>query len=277
MARPDQPRRLIVNADDFGRSHSINDAVIRAHHEGILTTASLMVNGHAFDHAVRLARENPTLGVGLHLSLVCDRSTLKPTEIPSLVDNRYNFTDSPVWAGVNYFFRPRIRAQLRHEIHAQFQRFQTAGLTLDHVNGHLNLHLHPTILSLLTRHSREWQVRQMRLTRDPLWLNLRLAGGHYAYRLSHALIFRMLCLRSCPMLKARGILHTRYVFGLLQNSRVDERYLLRLLSRLPAGDQEIYSHPCSEEFPQELAALVSPRVRETVHKLGIQLIRYQDL
>lgn len=277
MARPDLRRRLIVNADDFGRSHSINEAVIQAHREGILTSASLMVNGHAFDHAVRLAQANPTLGVGLHLSLVCGRSTLKPTEIPTLVDKRYNFTNSPVWAGLSYFFRPKVRPELRHEIHAQFQRFHTTGLTLDHVNGHLNLHLHPTIFGLLTRHSREWQVRQMRLTRDPLWLNLRLAGGRYFYRLSHALIFQLLCLRSRSALRHRGIGTTRFVFGLLQNAHVDEAFLLKLLPRLPHGDLEVYSHPSGDEFPNELEALISPRVREMVNDQGIELVRYQDL
>src|SRR5947208_8992213 len=63
MGRPKAVRRLIVNADDFGRSHSINQAVVRAHREGILTTASLMVNGGAADEAIELARQNPQLGV----------------------------------------------------------------------------------------------------------------------------------------------------------------------------------------------------------------------
>src|SRR5688572_11349613 len=80
------PRRLIVNADDFGRSPSINDAVIRAHREGILTTASLMVNEPACDQAVTLAKENPRLGVGLHLSLLFGRSALPHNEIPGLAN-----------------------------------------------------------------------------------------------------------------------------------------------------------------------------------------------
>jgi predicted glycoside hydrolase/deacetylase ChbG (UPF0249 family) len=63
MGSASKIRRLVVNADDFGRSASINAAVIRAHQEGILTTASLMVNGSAFNEAVALAHENPKLGV----------------------------------------------------------------------------------------------------------------------------------------------------------------------------------------------------------------------
>src|SRR4051794_25071988 len=79
-------RRLIVNADDFGRSANINCAVVRAHLEGILTTASLMVNEQGSDEAITLARENPRLGIGLHLTLLCGHSALPPERIPGLVD-----------------------------------------------------------------------------------------------------------------------------------------------------------------------------------------------
>jgi len=88
-------RRLIVNADDFGRSPSINEAVIRAHREGILTSASLMVNEPASDAAVELARQNPSLGVGLHLTLVLGHATLPPQEIPGIVNECGEFSDQP--------------------------------------------------------------------------------------------------------------------------------------------------------------------------------------
>jgi len=146
-------RRLVVNADDFGRSHSINQAVVRAHREGILTTASLMANGEAAAEAVELARQNPRLGVGLHVSLVCGTSALSPGEIPGLVDARGNFGDYPIAAGFRYFFRPELRRQLEREMAAQFEKFRATGLTLDHVNGHLHFHLHPTIFRILMRHA----------------------------------------------------------------------------------------------------------------------------
>src|SRR6266567_2315923 len=99
-------RRLIVNADDFGRSPSINEAVIRAHREGVLTTASLMVNEPACDEAAALARENPGLGVGLHLTLVLGHSALAASQIPGLVNGQQKFTDNPASAGFRYFFLP---------------------------------------------------------------------------------------------------------------------------------------------------------------------------
>src|SRR5271168_4471155 len=105
-------RRLIVNADDFGLSSSVNAAVIRAHREGILTTASLMVNEPGFTEAVVLAKENPTLGVGLHLTLLHGHSALPPDQIPGLVNARGEFSNSPVGVGMAYFFKPSLREQL---------------------------------------------------------------------------------------------------------------------------------------------------------------------
>src|SRR6266540_1720824 len=98
-------RRLIINADDFGRSRSINEAVIRAHREGILTTASLMVNEAPCGEAVELAKQHPTLGVGLHLTLLLGHSALSPQEIPGLVNERGEFSNDPVKVGFQYFFR----------------------------------------------------------------------------------------------------------------------------------------------------------------------------
>ena len=123
-ARP--VHRLIINADDFGLSHEVNTAVIRAHTEGVLTTASLMVNEEGFGEAVQLARQHPRLGVGLHLSFVCGRSALRQSEIPNLVDAQQRFPDCPVSAGMKFFFDPRCRQQLEREITAQFERFFAA-------------------------------------------------------------------------------------------------------------------------------------------------------
>jgi hopanoid biosynthesis associated protein HpnK len=277
MARPDSIRRIIVNADDFGRSHSINQAVIRAHREGVLTTASLMVNEPGFDEAVALARENPKLGVGLHLSLVCGRSALPPGKIPGLVNVRGDFSSKPVAAGFRYFFNRGLREQLRAEIHGQFARFHATGLPLDHVNGHLHLHLHPTIFRILMEDATQLGIRRMRLTRDCLSRSRRMARGHWFYRVSHAVIFRLLSQYACNQLRQKDIRYAQITFGLLQNHRVDEEYILKLLPELPPGDSELYSHPSLDEFKHEFDALVSPRVKELVKKLGIELIRYQDL
>lgn len=277
MGPGDPRRRLIVNADDFGLSPAVNEAVARAHREGILTSASLMVNADACTAAVSMTKDHPRLGVGLHLVLVCGRATLPHHEVPGLTSAAGDFSQHPVSTGLRYFLRRDLREQLRREIAAQFARFRETGLRLDHVNGHLNLHLHPTVFRLTLDPAVTRQCRCWRLTRDRLRLNVRLADGAWAYRLSHAAVFALLSAWARPQLERCGIRHTAHVFGLLQNGRVDEDYVLRLLPRLPPGDSELYSHPSLTEFRHEFEALVSRRVRAAVQAQGLELIRYQDL
>jgi chitin disaccharide deacetylase len=276
-AIPRLGRRLIVNADDFGRSHSINQAVIRAHQEGILTSASLMVNEPGFAEAVKLARENPRLGIGLHLALILGHSTLPPEKIPGLANARSEFSRNPVSTGWRYYFNRRLREPLRAEIHAQFDKFRATGLPLDHVNGHLHLHLHPVVFRILMADAEKLGIRRMRFTRDSLALSRRLTRGRWLYRMAHAAIHAWLSRRAREPLRRRGIKHVQITFGLLQDSRVDEDYVLKLLPELPPGDSELYSHPSLDEFKHEFDALVSPRVKAQIEKLGIELIRYQDL
>jgi len=277
MAPPDSRRRLIVNADDFGASAGVNQAVIRAHREGILTTASLMVNEPGLAEAVRLARETPRLGVGLHLTLLMGHAALPPEKIPGLVNARGEFSNHPVGVGMRYFFQRRLRAQLRAEIHAQFEKFHATGLPLDHVNGHLHLHLHPVVFSILMEDAGALGIRHLRLTRDCLARSRRLGRGRWFYRLSHALIYELLSGRAREPLRRRGIRHAQITFGLLQTARVNEADILKLLPELPAGDSELYSHPSLDEAEPEFAALISPRVQDRVRELGVQLVRYQDL
>lgn len=277
MGRLEGRRRLVVNADDFGRSSSINEAILRAHREGILTTASLMVAGEAFEEAVAIARSTPTLGVGLHLTLVHGKSVLPAARIPGLVASSGRFSDNAPLAGFRYWARRDLREALGAEMAAQFERFRATGLPLDHVNGHLHLHLHPVVLDLLVGRAREWGVERVRLTRDSLRTSLRVQRGRWFYRLSHALIFSLLSRRAEPVLKRLGMRHTDAVFGLLADGVVDEGYLLKVLPELPVGDVELYSHPSLDRFRHEFEGLISPRVRRMTEELGFERVRYQDL
>ena len=269
--------RLIVNADDFGSSHGANRAIIRTHREGIVTSASLMVNGDAAGHAVRLSRENPELGIGLHLVLAGGKSTLKPSEILGVVNHRFEFERSPIRAGLRYQFTRKLQPFVRQEVDAQFREFRTAGLRLDHVNGHLHFHMHPLILRMLKRHAMDWNIRAIRLPRDPLLLNLRIAFGRYLYRLSHAFLFSLMNRGESESLHRRHIIHADRVFGLLQDGRITEAYLLRLIDNLYPGTFELYAHPDEGAHAHETEALCSPLVRRRIEERGIQLIRYGDL
>jgi chitin disaccharide deacetylase len=271
-------RLLIVNADDFGLSASANHAIIRAHRDGILTSASLMVNEPGFEEAVALAREHPRLGIGLHLTLLCGHSTLPPAKIPGLINGSGEFDYNPVRVGFKYFLRRRqLREQLRAEIVAQFEKFRATKLPLDHVDSHHHLHAHPIVFRILIESALELGITHLRLTSEPFGVHARLAMGYRLERLSHGLAYWLLAGPARRQLQRLEIKHTDAVFGLLQDAQVDERYLECLLPRLPVGISEIYSHPSLDRFRHEMEALISPRIRALVEKLGIRLIRYQDI
>ncbi len=277
MASDGPSRQLIVTADDFGRSSEINQAVIRAHRQGILTGASLMVNGLAAGEAVRLAHKHPTLAVGLHLTLAGGKSTLPRRDIPDLVDPFDNFSNAPITAGFRYWADRRLRSQLRSEIAAQIERFRSFDLPLDHLDGHLNIHLHPTILGLLLEQAPARGIEHVRLTRDPLSIDRKIGTNAWPYRLTHTTIFRILADLAAPKLRAQDIAFTDHVFGLLQNDRVDEPYVLRLLDQLPPGVSELYCHPDSDIHRHELDALISPGVAAAIQTEGIRLTTYREL
>ncbi|MCX8156600.1 MAG: hopanoid biosynthesis-associated protein HpnK [Verrucomicrobiae bacterium] len=270
-------RRLIVNADDLGRTAEHNAAVEQAHVEGILTSASLMVNEPAAGAAVAMARGHPGLAVGLHVTLIQGRAALPAGELGGLVDEAGQFGRDPVVVGWRYFWRRDWREPLRRELEAQLGRFRETGLRLDHVNGHLHLHQQPVVFKLLLELAPAWGIRHVRVVREPLGPNWRAARGRYGVRLLHAGIFAALGRGQRRALARRGIRCAGAVFGQLQDGRVDEAYVLGLLPHLPAGDSELYSHPTVTEFKHELDALCSPRVKALVGRLGLQLIHYGDL
>jgi chitin disaccharide deacetylase len=267
-------KRLILNADDFGIALEVNEAVECAHRDGALRAASLMVGAPAAGDAIERAQRMPTLAVGLHLVLVNGRPVLPAERVPDLVDERGNFLVDLVRAGVRFFFRRGVRAQLAAEIRAQFERFAATGLRLDHADAQSHMHVHPTIFALVLAIGREYGLRAVRIPREP-------DGGTRSIAPWLALM----------RLRARraGIICNDYAFGVNEAGSLTEERVLQMLDRLPDGLTEIFFHPATAAFAgadlgteryrwtEELAALTSPRVRAAIERNGIQSVTYGEL
>src|ERR1700761_7926718 len=88
-------KNLIVNADDLGWTEGVNRGIVEAHRKGLVTSTSLLANGCAFESAVKAARRNPELGVGVHLNL-CDGVPKAPVkEVSGLVNGGGRFEGGP--------------------------------------------------------------------------------------------------------------------------------------------------------------------------------------
>ena len=201
-------KQLIITADDYGAAPEVNQAVERAHKDGVLTAASLMVSGAAAADAVARARKLPKLRVGLHLVLVDGKPVLPARLVPDLVDRNGNFRNDMARAGAAIFFRSKVKAQLAAEIEAQFEAFAATGLKLDHVNAHKHFHLHPTIAALIVTFAAAHGAKGARVPLEPQKIlaqiephqpvRYRVADGPFLARAAAAFhAERDQCTRSC--------------------------------------------------------------------------------
>jgi hopanoid biosynthesis associated protein HpnK len=280
--------RLIVNGDDFGKSPEVNNAIIRAFRAGTLTSCSLMAAGDAFDHAVLLARENDGLAVGIHLVTVQGRAVLPHSEIPAIVDREGRFPDSPVAAGLKYYFSTAARRQLARELSAQFQKFHATGLKLSHVDSHLHMHVHPVVFAVSLGLAEQYEVRRMRLPRDDFRLAVRFRKEHLAARAITTLVFELLSRRMKRVLLERGFSFPERAYGHLYSGRMTIEYVLFVLDHLRTGNHEIYFHPADlggvpasgpeqHQCAKELDILLSRDFMNRLLDPGIDLTSYFEL
>jgi hopanoid biosynthesis associated protein HpnK len=266
-------KRVLFSADDFGLSLAVNEGVERAHRDGLLSTASLMVAGDAAADAVARARRLPDLRVGLHLVTIEGPSVLPPADIPLLVDGRGQFPSDQLLLGLRYFFCPAVRRQLAREIEAQFTAFAGTGLRLDHANAHKHMHLHPTVGAMLIRAGMRHGLPALRVpTEPPGPLGFPETPGARALRHWTRL------LRS--QARRAGLAVNDQCFGLAWSGHMTPDRVRTLIARLPDGFSEIYFHPAAGRDPlldrlmpeyeheAELAALCDPALPAALHAAG---------
>jgi len=245
-----------------------------------------MPGGAAFDEAVALAAANPGLQVGVHITLVQGRSVLSHTASPSLAPGG-DFGNNPVKEGMRYFFVKSLRPQLKAEIEAQIQKCRDAGIKLTHVDGHLNIHMHPTVFDILVELMPKYGITTFRLSRENLSAELSIARNRLLGKYADAFIFARLAGRCKKELDRLGIRYAGEVKGLLNSGSMTEEYLLKALGTVSEDLTEIYFHPgcrpCAEldrwmptyRHDDELAALTSKAVRRRMAELGLKLRNYR--
>ena len=243
-----------------------------------------MVGAAAAADAVARARLLPELRVGLHLVLVDGRPVSPVAEVPALVGKDGEFDRNLARVGIRFFFLPKVRDQLAREIRAQFEAFRATGLTLDHVNTHKHMHLHPSVAALIIEIGRDYGMRSLRVPDEPVAV-LRRAFPQERFPPT---LYRPWVKRLQRHLRSAGFRVNDHVFGLAWSGGMTEDRVMGLLPHLPDGVSEIYFHPATRpaarlasampgyRHPDELAALVSPAVRDRIAALGIRLATYSD-
>jgi predicted glycoside hydrolase/deacetylase ChbG (UPF0249 family) len=252
-------KRLIVNADDFGRATGVNAGVLRAHRDGIVTATTLMVGAPAADEAGRIARATPSLDVGVHLTITYGRPISDPSTVRSLVDRDGAFPRTP---GAFLRTERADRAEALVEYRAQFSRArELVGRAPTHLDTHHWVHDEPGL---------EWAIAALaaetgaavRPHDDPQRDRLRAGGARTvdAYR--------------------RDFQH---------EGHVDLATLEGILDTLQEGVTELGCHPGEPDAElartstyallrvTELATLTDPRAKAAVDRNRIILSNYSAL
>jgi predicted glycoside hydrolase/deacetylase ChbG (UPF0249 family) len=258
---------LIPNADDFGYTRDVNEGIIHAHRQGILTATTLMATGAAFDHAVALAHQNPGLDVGVHLVLV--GSDGFPPTVARLIGE--------LVAG---------RIRVYDELSAQVRKVREAGIRPSHLDTHKHTHLLPPVLDAVARIASEFQIPWVR---RPFDLPLHAGGVPWQRQaVSRGLGFARA--RFHRVLTRHGCRTTDHFAGFQITGHYDGVELARLIRQLPEGVTEFMCHPgfCTEELQaartrlkesrqRELDALTSAEVRAAIQESGVTLASYGDI
>ncbi|MGH9422752.1 MAG: carbohydrate deacetylase [Thermoanaerobaculia bacterium] len=240
-------RRLIVTADDVGIHRGMTEGAIRGHREGIVTACSVVANGIAFDNAIDRLRDVPSLEVGVHLTLVEEKS-LTGMRFPK--------------SYIGFVLGRKDLAAIERELRAQIELVLATGLRVTHLNGHQHLHMWPSVFDITLRLAKEYGIGYVRVVRD------RGGQGGIVRRVSIAALNHL-----GRSIKDRTI-------GVMEAGHLSTDRIIELLAFVD-GTTELVTHPGIgvDAYPQwryswdaETEALCDPRVRQAVADGGIELV-----
>ncbi len=266
-------KKLVLNADDFGFTPDVNEGIVEAHRRGILTATTLMANGAAFDDAVRLARQTPSLDIGCHLVLIGGQSLV---------------TGRPLPLSVPQLLGALARRQIRpyDELKAQVEKILAAGIRATHLDTHKHTHLAPPVLDAVARLGEEFDIRWVRRPFDFPLTAVRVPAVKRLTSRALGVMRR----RFHRVLARHGCRTTDHFAGFQITGTFRIAELVALVGALPEGSTELMTHPgrcgaalCAartrlkDSRQHELEALVAPEVREALRQNGVELTNYAGL
>lgn len=280
-------KQLIINADDFGIHPAVNEAVHKAATEGILTSTSLMAGGDAFDEAVEMARSMPSLGIGIHLTLVGGiKPVLPPSEVPSLTWDNGVFCHDYGKLIVRDLEGKISLSEVYAEWDAQIQKIMNTGLLVTHMDGHQHMHMWPHFYPIARDLAKKYHISCMRVPDEDVLFGMK--DGHiirWAAKNGLSLLSRM----HRPDLKKNHIRTNDHFFGMLYGGHLSPERFAKFILQTKPGITEIMCHPSADtramedtfhwgyHGEDELAGLLADINRELIEKKQISLISYRDV
>ena len=271
-------KTLIVNADDFGLTHSINQGIIKCFNDGIVTSASILPNGRAFEEAVNLAKEC-NLNVGIHLTLMDGEPLSRSELVRSLIAKNNYFPGNYVDFSLRYFSKRILLNDIETEFRAQIEKFMDAGLEPRHVNGHNHVHIFPGIIDIVINLMKEYGIKFIRVPCTPVFSSFKRLS------LNSIAKFFLVSFARAAMRKIsnRNLYTTDFFEGLFISGALTKKNLHEVLEGINAGLTELMCHPgyvdnellalysWNYNWENELNALCDDEIKKKIESLGIKL------
>ena len=289
-------KRLIVNADDFGLTAKVNEAIIDGHCRGLISSTSLLANGEAFECAVALSRQAPRLGIGVHWNLTEGKPAAPGCSIPSLVNGKEFFARTPgsLWRAI---ILGRVSTvDIERELRAQIEKVLAAGVAPTHLDSHKHVHALPVLGKMGIKLAREYGIGAIRCVAErwpaPGGLLRRYprATTTIIRQLLNGFALALISRGWSRQLRRAGVACASHFYGLTATGFLDEEILGEILSRLPDGTSELMCHPgivdnalrrtptrLLEQREMEYRALTRPAMKRLAQDLGIQLVNYREM
>jgi len=230
-------RLVIINADDFGLHEAVNKAIVHAHRHGVVTSASIMACGTAFEDAVVRWRTCPDLGVGIHLTLVEERPVAPVDQVSTLV-NKDGFLPRSYMAFARRWLSRRISlGDVVRELEAQVDKVLQAGIIPSHFDSHQHVHCLPGIWRTVVNLARKYHVPYVRLPRFDS-LHADATAVQSAVRAGVNVMAWLRGQASSPTVK-----HADRLGGLAFSGRMTAPRLLSILNNVDPGLTEVMVHP----------------------------------
>ncbi len=287
-------KNLIVNADDLGWTAGVNRGIAEAHRNGIVTSASLLANGSAYEDGVRTARELPSLGVGVHLNLSDGKPIAPPNEVRSLLKETGEFSDDPASLLLRLTTKSLKLSHAEKEWDAQIRKILSDGIRPTHLDGHKHVQMLPGLFAIVLRLARKHDIDAVRISHESSSLRAALSndGESAGVRLKQGVQARglkLLARDARQMAERAGIASADYFCGIAQTGVLTLNGVRNLLAHLPDGTTELMCHPgyadadlqnsttrLQQSRETELQILTDQSVRKIIAERGIRLINYAE-
>ena len=286
-------RNLIVNADDLGWTEGVNRGIVEAHQKGLVTSTTLLANGRAFEGALEAARQNPGLGIGVHLNLGDGRPTAPAEKVRGLLNGAGDM-DGGTEALLLRIASGRLRIEeVEREWDAQIRKVRESGIAPTHLDGHKHVHMLPGLFELALRLAKKHGIRAVRVANEASSLRSALSagtpqnGGVVLKQSVRARGLKVLARGARKMAERAGIATSDYFCGITQTGEWTWEGLKEFLEKLPEGTTELMCHPgyadeelrgtatrLQESRKAELDILTDAEIRKIVASRGIRLINY---